>query len=272
VEPATQTDTGSVPEHERRRLGLRGGWPWWWLGMLAISGIGLGLLAIGEPSQTWLGLAIEWLVVAGLSYGIALLLDRSGRRLDAWTDAKLAPFGLVSLLLVAGGWFVFFAVLERQTHETLGLAAAFGAVGVAVFGAGFLKHYERLVAGDQDRKALRADLHQAWLLCRHPDAASTWDRIQLAARVASQAVASPLLARGDDGYGQQLAERIANGTVEAEELRACIRLLEGPGDDHWLFDRRWLYYLDRPRPKSVTRELTSVRSLARSNGSNSIVR
>ena len=36
--------------------------------------------------------------------------------------------------------------------------------------AGFLKRYERLVASDEDRKALRADLYKAWLLCRRPAA------------------------------------------------------------------------------------------------------
>jgi hypothetical protein len=235
--------------------------------VLAIAAVGLALAAIGEPTQTQLGLAIEWVVIAALSYGLAFLLGRSERRVDAWADNKLAPFGLTSLLLMAGGWFVFIAALQRQTHEGLGLAAFFGAVGVAVFGAGLLKHYERLVAGDEDRKALRADLYQAWLLCRQPDAASPWDRVQLAARIASRAVTSPLLVRGDDGDGQQLAEQIADGTVKAEELRACIRLLEGPGDHNWLFDRRWPYYLDRPRPKSVTGQLTSIRSLAAgSNG------
>jgi hypothetical protein len=266
VEPATQTDTRLVSDHERRRLGLRGDQFRFWLQVLAIAAVGLALAAIGEPTQTQLGLAIEWVVIAALSYGLAFMLDRSERRVDAWADSKLAPFGLSSLLLMGGGWFVFIAALERQTHEGLGLAAFFGAVGVAVFGAGFLKHYERLVTGDEDRKALRTDLYQAWLLCRHPDAASPWDRVQLASRIAGRAGASPLLARGDDSYGQQLAERIADGTVAVEELRACIRLLEGPGDHNWLFDRRWLYYLDRPRPKSVTHQLTSVRSLPHSNG------
>lgn len=267
MEPATQTDTGSIPEHERRRLGLHREWFRWWLVMLAIAAVGGGFAAIGEPSPIQLGLVILWIILAALSYGLAFMLDRSERRLDAWADARLAPFGLASLLLLAGGWFVFIAALQRQTHEGLGLAAFFGAVGVAVFGAGFLKQYERLVAGDEDRKALRADLYQAWLLCRQPDAASPWDRVQLAARIASRADTSPLLVRGDDGYGQQLAERIAGGSIKGEELRACIQLLEGPGDHHWLFDRRWLYYLDRPRPKSVTRQLTRVRWLAAgSNG------
>lgn len=269
MEPATQTDTGSIPEHERRRLGLHREWFQWWLAMLAIITVGLGLAAIGEPTQTQLGLAMLWIMLAALSYAILLLLDRSERRLDTWADTRLAPFGLASLLLLAGGWFVFIAVLQRQTQERLGLAAFFGAVGVAVFGAGLLKHYERLVAGDEDRKALRADLYQAWLLCRQPEAASPWDRVQLAARIASRADTSPLLVRGDNGYGQQLAERIADGTINGEELRACIQLLEGPGDYTWLFDRRWLYYLDRPRPKSVTNQLTSVRSPAHPNGSES---
>ena len=270
MEPATQTGRGSVPEHERRRLGLRREQFRWWLALLAIITVGLGLAAIGEPRQTQIGLAILWVILAAVSYGLVFLLGRSERRLDAWADAKLAPFGLGSLLLLTGGWLVFIAALERQTHEGLGLAAFFGAVGVAVFGAGFLKHYERLVAGDQDRKALRADLYQAWLLCRQPDAASPWDRVQLAARIASRADTSPLLVRGDDGYGQQLAERIAGGSIKGEELRACIQLLEGPGDYTWLFDRRWLYYLDRPLPKSVTRQLMSVRWLAAgSNGSKS---
>jgi hypothetical protein len=267
VEPPTQIHSAPLPDAERRRLGLRTEQLRWWLGLLAIIAVGLAVAAIGEPTQTQVGLAILWVVLAALAYGLAVLLDRSERRLNAWADTKLAPFGLASLLLVGGGLFVFFAMLQRQTHERLGLTAFFGAVGVAVFGAGFLKLHERLVAGDEDRKALRADLYQAWLLCRYPDAASPWDRIELAARIASRAVASPLLVRDDDGYDQQLAEQIADGTVKGEELRACIRLLEGPGDDNWLFHHRWLYYLDRPRPKSAARQLTSIRLLAAgSNG------
>jgi hypothetical protein len=262
MEPATQPHTASGLDPERRRLGLRRDQFRFWLRVLAIAAVGLALLAIGEPTQTQLGLVILWVMLAALSYGLAFMLDRSERRLDDWADTKLAPFGLTSLLLIGGGWFVFIAALERQTHEGLGLTAFFGAVGVAVFGAGFLKQHERLVAGDEERKALRADLYQAWLLCRQPDAASSWDRVQLAARIASRADTSPLLVRGNDSYGQQLAERIADGTIQADELQACIRLLEGPGDHTWLFDRRWLYYLDRPRPKSVTQQLTSIRSLA----------
>jgi hypothetical protein len=267
VELPAGTDRRLARIRERRRLGLRGEQLRWWLVMLAMSGVGLVLLAIGEPRETQKGLAIEWVLFAGLVYGIAFLLDRYEGRLGAWADAKLAPFGLGGLLLLAGGWFLFLGVAERQTHEGLGLAAVFGAVGVAVFGAAFLKHYERLVAGDEDRKALRTDLYQAYLLCHHPDAASTWDRVQLAARIASRAVASPLLARGGDDVGHQLAERIAGGSVEVEELRICIRLLEGPGDHNWLFDRRWLYYVERPRPKSVTRQLASLRALACSDDS-----
>jgi hypothetical protein len=237
---------------------------WWWLlvYLLAITGMALNAVErILDLRLSGARLAYELIVLVAVAVVLLLLFcaivfgaDRlnrkAGKRINRWARPLFSnEGGLATFLALFGVTFLLMGAFGATQHIALG-PWLIGLGTVALGGSG-LKAYEELSKVEENRKALRVDLYQAYFLGENIEASDSWKRAELAARIVSSAIASPLNAF--DGLPDRLGEQVLNGSPDRHLIRCCIDRLAGDQDDHWAHVHAWTHRLEFGEAPARTR-------------------
>jgi hypothetical protein len=191
------------------------------------------------------------LLFSALVFVADRLNQKAGKRINRWGRPLFSNEGGLATFLVLFA-IIFLLLGAFGTSQHIAPGPWLIGLGTVTLGGSVLKVYEELSKVEENRKALRVDLYQAYFLGENVEAIDSWKRAELAARIVSSAIASPLNAF--DGLPDRLGEQVLNGSPDRRLIRCCIDLLAGDQDDHWAHVHAWTHRLEFGEAPARTRK------------------